>query len=95
MAETGKKADPRVSVSPSNDPLPSGPSTVNEAERDDVDESKNASVLVKTQWPNSSFAVEGVPTITMEGTKLTKAQLTQVEKLAPEYGVELDVEDVK
>lgn len=94
MAETGKKTDPRASVPPVNDPLPNTPSTANEVQREEVDESKNASVLVKTQWPSSSFAVEGVPTITMEGTKLTKTQLAQVEKLAPEYGIALDVEDV-
>lgn len=94
MAETGKKAEPKAAVPPVNDPLPNTPSTANEVEREEVDESRNASVLVKTQWPSSSFAVEGVPTITMEGTRLTKTQLAQVEKLAPGYGVELDVEDV-
>ena len=84
MAETGKKATDRVAVSPVNDPAP-----------EPAEESPRASVRVRTEWPHSSFTVQGVPEITADGTMLTKTQLTEVEKLAPEYGVGIQVEEVK
>lgn len=57
-------------------------------------ESNSASLLVKTAWPHASFTVAGVPEVTAEGTKLTKAQFDQVEKAAGPSGVTLEVEDV-
>lgn len=95
MAETGKKGASEASVEPKNNPAPSPPGRSAESTENDTEESKNASVRVRTVFPHSSFTVQGVPTITDSGTMLTKTQLEKVEKLAPEYDVELDVEEVK
>lgn len=93
MAETGKKASPEVSVSPTTDPNPD--IARRDGERlETPDESRSASVLVKTVWPHGRFTVEGVPEVTSEGTKLTKTQLEQVRKAAARSGVGLEVKDL-
>lgn len=90
MAETGKKATADA-VPPVNDPAPStGANPTPETPA----ESKNASFLVSSIWPNTEFIVEGVPVITAEGTKLTKSQLKTAEEAAGPSGVSLHVEEV-
>lgn len=81
MAETVKK------VAADNKPT----DQIEEAPR----ESPSASLKVCTVFPHSSFAIEGLPVITAEGTMLTKTQLSEVEKKAAEYGVTLESEEVK
>jgi hypothetical protein len=82
--DTGKEA---AAVAPD---APNAPAT------DGKQESPRASTRVKTVWPIGSFDVEGVPTITLDGTMLTKTQLQQVEKTAEVQSgdVALEVEDV-
>jgi hypothetical protein len=65
----------------------------NPAPVDLPDESKNASITVRTLWPHSSFIVEGAPEITDLGTKLTKSQFELVQRAAGPSGVE--IEEVK
>lgn len=97
MAETGKKTAPHASETPANPgPEVPGKTTENQvtATTNETEESPRASHRVKVVFPHSSFSMEDVPTITADGTMLTKPQLAKAEKLAPEYGVELEVEDV-
>lgn len=86
MADTGKKPAPE-----------SGAVDNSAAAPNEVKESPNASFLVKTAWPHTSFDMpdDGVPRITSDGTKLTKTQLATVEESAKASGVELIVEEVK
>lgn len=94
MAETGKKAA-AGSVPPVNDPAPDIARNDANVTPDTPDESRNASVLVRTAWPHTSFIVENVPEVTSEGTMLTKPQLAQVEKAAGPSGVVITSEEVK
>jgi hypothetical protein len=60
-----------------------------------VKESAGAKHVARPQWPVTSFTVENIPVITLEGTRLTEAQLKRAEEAAEAQGIGLDVEEVK
>ena len=83
MADTGKKVAEEA--------------TSDAASPNVTKENPRGGFLVKTVWPNVSFDMpdDDVPMITLDGTRLTKAQLDTAEKSAEAHGVELYVEEVK
>lgn len=100
MAETGKKAADNTAATQGPPANQAVDGAAVEAVRNEApntpDESRNASVKVTCQWPNTNFIVsDSVPEITDQGTLLTKGQLAEAEKAAEASGVSLTVEEVK